>query len=86
LNGWPAAVACGVIAGLLVPAAIWYQYLTLLVPGAAFAWVRAAPITRVSMSIGGAMISIALAWLPLATIGATVLAASTLYALWPRAR
>jgi len=85
-DGWPTAVACGVIAGLLVPAAIWYQSLTLLLPSAAFAWVKATAFMRWGLVAAGAMISIALAWLPLVMIGVALLAGSTLYTLWPRER
>jgi hypothetical protein len=83
-NGWPAAVTCAVIAGLIAPAAIWYQYLTVLLPILAFAWVRAGAVGRASIAAGGLAVSAALAWLPLATAGAAWLGGTALWVLWPR--
>ena len=37
-SGWPAAVACGVIASLLFPSVIWFHYLVILLPFIVMAW------------------------------------------------
>jgi hypothetical protein len=83
-GGWPAAVLLGTIAMLLIPGALWYHYLAVLLPPAAFAWARATANERFALVGGAACITVALVWLPLATFGAMLLATATLRALWPR--
>jgi hypothetical protein len=82
-TGAPAAVACGVIAGLLIPATLWFHYFALLLPFAAFAWVRATTRERLALLAGGALLSAGLSWFPFADIGAIVLMAAVLRVLAP---
>lgn len=86
-GAWPAAVAAGVVASLLLPAALWYHYLTLLVPLAAFVWVRAPRLfVRAGLLGSGAAVTMGLAFLPLAAVGGAWLGGTVLVALWPRRR
>ena len=84
-GGIPAAVVLGTVAMLLLPDAVWYHYLAVLLPLAALAWRAASPRARVLLLSGGALVSAALAWLPLALAGATLMVGGTLLAVWPRA-
>ena len=85
-HGWPAAVLCAVLAGLLLPAALWYHYLVLLLPLAAFVWVRAALRTRAVLLASGALISVGMTVPPLAAAGAAALAVTLLVGLRPTAQ
>lgn len=85
-EGWPAAVALGVAALLLVPSATWYHYLAIVLPLAAFAWPRAGRGSRFGLATGAAAVSFGLAALPLALAGAGLMIGSTLVAVWPRQR
>lgn len=85
-GGWPAAATAGVAGMLLLPAAIWYHYLALLLPVAVVAWARADRRQRAALAVGGAGISVGVAWLPIALAGAIVLVASSLVALRPSPR
>lgn len=78
---WPASVLLGVVAMLTIPGSIWYHYLALLLPPAAFAWPAASRRQRAAMAFAAAAVTFGLAWLPLATIGATVLAVAVLRVL-----
>ena len=69
-----AAVALTTIAMLLLPAALWYHYLAVLLPQAALAWPRATGRARAALAGCAALISLGIAWLPLATLGAAALA------------
>jgi hypothetical protein len=82
-GGWPAAVACGVIAGLLLPAAIWYHYLVLLLPLAAFVWVRASIGARALLVIAGAFITVGMTIPLLAAGGTFAMAVTIVQELWP---
>jgi hypothetical protein len=82
-GGGAAAAALGTAAMLLLPAAIWYHYLVVLLPLAVLAWPRASARLRVVLIGAGAAISVGLAWLPLATLGAVALAAAIVVASWP---
>ncbi|OGN81560.1 MAG: hypothetical protein A2X23_13055 [Chloroflexi bacterium GWC2_73_18] len=81
--GWRGAVVCAVVAVLLLPAALWYHYLVLLLPIAALAWPAAGTIRRVGLMAGLGAIPVGLAFLPLADVGAVVAIASAVGALWP---
>jgi alpha-1,2-mannosyltransferase len=83
-GGLPAATILGAVAMLLLPAALWYHYLCVLLPIAALAWPAAGPRLRAVLALGAALVSSAVAWLPLALVGATVIIAAALHALWPR--
>jgi hypothetical protein len=83
-GAWPAAVGCAVIAALLVPAALWYHYLTVLLPLATFAWVRAGRAVRRSMVASVAAVSLGLVLPALAAVGAAWLGVSAMAGLWPR--
>lgn len=85
-RGWAAAVACAVLAGLLVPAALWYHYLVLLLPLAAFVWVGGAIQTRVALLVSGALISAGMTIPLLAAAGSAALAATILVESWPAGR
>lgn len=84
VGGWPAAVALGLAAVLLIPSSAWYHYLAVLLPLVAFAWPRATVRARIVLLVGAASVSVAVAWLPLAVAGATALIAVALVVLWPR--
>ena len=82
-SGLPAAALLGVIAMLLLPGSLWYHYLVVLLPFAAIAWVPASLPTRILLLGSAAAITIGVAWLPLALMGAIVLACTSLGVLWP---
>lgn len=69
-----AAVLCSV-AMLLLPAALWYHYLVVLLPLAIVAWPHAPKGARGAMVLAGLSVSAGVAWLPLATIGWVAMAA-----------
>jgi hypothetical protein len=73
---WPAAVACATTAALLLPAALWYHYFTMLIPLAIFAWFRTGPIGRANLFMAAGLVTVGLVWLPLVTVGAAWLAAT----------
>ena len=83
-GGWYAAVALGTGAMLLLPAALWYHYLCVLLPVAAIAWPRATRDARLGLVAGAAAIVVGIAWLPLACIGAIALLAVSVASLLPR--
>lgn len=80
---WPFALTCGVAAMLLLPSSIWYHYLALLLPVAALAWSRATSTGRFVLVASGALVSVALVWLPLALAGAAGLLVTSLRSLRP---
>ena len=82
-GGWHAAVALGTSAMLLLPAAVWYHYLAVLLPLGAVAWPSAIPRVRVALVAGALMVLLGVSWLPLATAGAAVLAAGAVVTLLP---
>ena len=81
--GWAAAIGCGVAASLLLPASSWYHYLTLLAPLAVFAWVKAGRGARLTLIGAGLLVDTGLVFLPLATLGGALLAASSIAVVWP---
>jgi hypothetical protein len=83
-GSWPVAVVSAMLATLLVPAALWYHYLVLLLPLAAFAWVRASVATRVALTIGGLLVSVGMT-MPFAAFGGLLVMVLTIVAaLRPR--
>jgi hypothetical protein len=66
---------------LLLPAAIWYHYLAVLLPLAVVAWCRGDVRARIVLLTGGALISLALASLSLALVGAPLMVFGALWAL-----
>jgi hypothetical protein len=66
---WPAAVTAGSGAALLLPAALWYHYLVVLLPLAAAAWARADGRARAALLLGGGLVST----IVLAPLGAIVM-------------
>jgi hypothetical protein len=82
-SAWQAAIVAGTAALLLLPAALWWHYLVVLLPLAALAWAPATPRVRAALLAGGAVISMALAWLPMALAGSAVLVGAAFVALWP---
>jgi hypothetical protein len=79
-SGWPAAVSLAVAASLLLPSATWYHYLAVLLPLAAFAWVRATRGQRFALLAGAGGITLGLAWFPLVVVGATTMVGGALAA------
>jgi hypothetical protein len=80
-GGWPAAVLLAAVVMLAVPGSIWYHYLAILLPPAAYAWPRATARQRLVAFAGATGIVFGLAWLPLAVVGASVLVVGTLNVL-----
>lgn len=78
------AAFLGTVAILLLPAALWYRDLVLLLPFSAAAFVGAAAPVRVALVALAAVVSLGLAWPPVVALGAFGLALVTLLALWPR--
>jgi hypothetical protein len=74
------AVLLGTVAMLLLPAAIWYHYLAVLLPLAVIAWCRGDPKARTMLVAGGALVSFGLASLCLALLGAPLMVAGALRA------
>ena len=62
-----AATLC-TLAMLLLPAALWYHYLVVLLPLAIIAWPQANPVARAALVLTGLGISAGVAWLPVATV------------------
>jgi hypothetical protein len=85
-GGWLGAATAGVAGMLLIPGTIWYHYLALLLPVAIVAWTRAGRRERVALLLGGTAVSVGVAWLPLASVGAAVLIGASLMALRPSPR
>jgi hypothetical protein len=85
-GGWAGAATAGVAATLLLPPAAWYHYLALLLPLAVVAWARAGRRGRAALTMGGAAVSIGVAWLPLALAASTLLVATALVTLRPPPR
>jgi hypothetical protein len=83
-EGLPAAALLGATAMLLAPGSLWYHYLVILLPFAAMAWPRAPAPMRMTLFAAAALISVSLVWLPLALLGAAVLAVASLIVIWPR--
>jgi hypothetical protein len=73
-DGLPLAAALSSVAMLLLPAALWYHYLVVLLPLAIVTWPRATPRVRGVLLLAGLAVSAGVAWLPLATIGWLVMA------------
>ena len=68
-GGLPLAAALCSVAMLLLPAALWYHYLVVLLPLAIVAWPHATPGARGVLLLAALGVSAGVAWLPLATIG-----------------
>jgi alpha-1,2-mannosyltransferase len=79
-----AATLCS-IAMLLLPAALWYHYLVVLLPLAIIAWPQATHGARAAIVVAGLCVSGGIAWLPLATIGWVAMAGAILLAMRPAA-
>jgi hypothetical protein len=75
-----AASLCS-IAMLLLPAALWYHYLVVLLPLAIIAWPRSTTGARAAIVVAGLCVSAGIAWLPLATIGWVAMASVILRVL-----
>jgi hypothetical protein len=78
-----AAALCSV-AMLLLPAALWYHYLVVLLPLAIMAWPHAGSAARLTLVVSALSVSAGVAWLPLATIGWLVMATAIVVALIAR--
>jgi hypothetical protein len=84
-GGLALASMCGVVTMLLVPGALWYHYLSVLLVFGAMAWVPAGNATRWLLLASGVVITLAgFTWLPLAFFGAMALVVVAGYVLWPR--
>jgi hypothetical protein len=75
------AVLLGTVAMLLLPAALWYHYLAVLLPLAIVAWCRGDTPARLMLMAGGALISLGLASLSLVLVGGPLLVAGAVRAL-----
>ena len=86
LDGWPAALACATVAGLLVPTILWEHYLIVLLPFAAVAFPRAGNGARTAMAYAVLVLAVAdyVAGRELVFAAAAALAAITIWLLWPR--
>ncbi len=84
--GLPLAATLCSVAMLLLPAALWYHYLVVLLPLAILAWPRATHRARVGMVIAGLCVSGGVAWLPMATIGGVAMALAIVGVLSARPR
>jgi hypothetical protein len=80
-NGLLLATAAATIAMLLLPSALWYHYLCVCLPVAAFSWHSAGRRERFGLFLGAAAVSLGLAWLPLAVAGAALMFVSAIVAL-----
>jgi len=83
-RGVAASVALGTAAMLLLPAALWYHYLVVLLPLAACAWPGSTGRLRGALLAGALLVVAGIAWLPAALLGGAVMLSATLLALWPR--
>jgi hypothetical protein len=83
-GAWPLAASLGTIGLLLLPAALWYHYLVVLLPIAIVAWRRATVATRAALVGGGAAVTVGVAWLPLALTGGVVIGAASIWSVLPR--
>lgn len=72
-HGRAAGVTLATAAMLLLPAATWYHYLAALLPIAALAWPAASASGRLALLGAAAAITVGVAALPLATLGAALL-------------
>lgn len=79
-GGWPSAVALAVAAMLLVPSSTWYHYLAVLLPVAAVRWPSASRSVRLGLTAGASAVTVGVAWLPLAVLGAAIVVISALAA------
>jgi Glycosyltransferase family 87 len=72
---WATALTLAVAAALLIPSALWYHYLAVLLPLAALAWARATRRERGALvALGGVVTAgIAALWLAAAAAGAMLL-------------
>jgi hypothetical protein len=84
-EGLPAAVGCAVVASLLIPAALWYHYVVVVVPLAVFAWVRAGAGGRLALLGSAALVNAGLAYLPLAALAILLFAGTSVALAWPSA-
>ena len=80
-NGLLLATAAATIAMLLLPSALWYHYLCVCLPVAAFSWHSAGRRERLWLFLGAAGVTLGLAWLPLAVAGAALMFVSAMVAL-----
>ncbi len=85
-GGWPAALVLAVAAALILPSSIWYHYLAVLLPIAAFAWCQGSSGERAALVLGGLLVTLSVLWLPLAILGATIVVVAALTVLWPARR
>ncbi len=85
-GGLPAAATLATIAMLLLPAALWYHYLVVLLPLAILAWPTATRSERGALVVAGGVVTGGVVWLPLATVGAAGLLLTTLRAQVRRLR
>lgn len=85
-GGAPPAALAGTVAMLVLPGALWYHYLVVLLPFAAMAWPKAKADVRVLLLLAALLISAGGLGLPfLALAGASVLVLAVAVQLWVRA-
>jgi hypothetical protein len=79
-GGVAAGITLGAVAMLLLPAAIWYHYLAILLPLAALAWFSADYRSRALLLAGGVLIGLGVAALCFALVGGLLLVLGALRA------
>lgn len=82
--GVPTAALLGAFALLLLPGALWYHYLVVLLPFAAMAWPRAKTPQRLALFGSAFLVTVGVVWLPIAMVGGILLGSISLYLIWPR--
>ena len=81
---WLAAVLLTVVVGLIVPPAIWYHYLCVLLPFVVLAWPLADGRIRALLLLGVVLVDLGLVAIWIATVGATVVVLALLAVWIPR--
>jgi hypothetical protein len=76
---WSRSVSLAVFSMLLLPTALWYHYLCVFLPLAAYGWVNGDVERRAALIAGMAMITIGLAWFPLVFIGGVLVGVALIY-------
>jgi hypothetical protein len=77
---WAAAVAAGIAASLLLPAATWYHYLVVLLPLVAHAATRARRPEGMAIVVGWILVFVGPMAIPVATVGGAVVLGGVLRA------
>jgi len=83
-GGLPAAICAAAAASILPLGTIWQLYLTALLPGIIFAWLRADWRGRSALSVGYLLLLVGFFYaLPLEAVGMAILMIAPVIILWP---